>query len=245
MHMPSQSPSTDVVIRAQHLSLGWTATPLLEDLSFEIVRGSFVAILGPNGSGKSTLMQALLGLLPPLSGDLHLFGRPPKESYGRLGYVPQRFPVDASFPMSVGEFLNVARPAHIPPTRIAEKLGEVGLNPLTVKRMPLSHLSGGQLQRVLLARAILRDPEILFLDEPSAGVDAGGEQAFFELLRHQQQDHHTTIVMISHEIQLVAAHVDTVLCLNRGLVCQGHPSHAMTDAVLKDLYGQAVHRHTH
>lgn len=244
MPASSKKPSTQTAIRAEHVTVRYGAHAVIDDLSFSIDEGSFVAIIGPNGSGKSTLMRALLGL-QAFEGTIELFGQETARTYGRIGYVPQSFHADPTIPMTVGEFLNLARAPHIPRHSVKEALGEVGLNPTLIERMSLHTLSGGQRQRALIARAILCKPDLLFMDEPSAGVDMQGEETLYEILHHIQSEHGTTIVMISHEIDLVAKHVTQVLCLNNCLVCSGPPKTALTSATINKTFGTHYKHHPH
>ena len=243
MPVSSKKPSTQTAICAEHVTVRYGAHAVIDDLSFTIEEGSFAAIIGPNGSGKSTLMRALLGL-QMFEGTIELLGNAARRAYGRIGYVPQSFHADSTIPMTVGEFLNLARAPHIPRHSIKEALGEVGLNPTLIERASLHALSGGQRQRALIARAILCKPTLLFLDEPSAGVDIQGEETLYEILHHIQSEHGTTIVMISHEIDLVAKHVTQVLCLNNCLICSGPPKTALTDAAMNKTFGTHYRHHT-
>ena len=145
-----------------------------------------------------------------------------------IGYAPQRFAFDREFPITVREFLDLARRPHCPVGRIAEKINEVGL-PRTILDRRLGTLSGGELQKILLAQAILNNPAILFLDEPSAGVDVAGEQTLYEIIAHLNREHHTTVIMVSHDLAVVARLVDRVICVNRQLLCYGSPKEALTE----------------
>jgi zinc transport system ATP-binding protein len=231
-------------IKAEKCTVRFGRVNVFENLSFSIAPGAISAIIGPNGSGKSTLMKAMLGLID-YEGSIEVLGHHPKKSYGHVGYVPQQFTMDSTVPITVGEFLDLARREHLPRTVLHEALGEVGLNPVVVSRASMHTLSGGQRQRVLIARAILHRPEILFLDEPASGVDIHGEQTFFEILHHLNKEHSTTIVLISHEIDLVAKHVNHVLCLNHGLVCSGPPAKALTKERIEETFGSNYEMHDH
>lgn len=224
-------------IEVQHVSVVLNGQTVLNDVSFDIMSGDLVALLGPNGSGKTTLMRAILGLQPYTQGSIRVLGGYVQEQYGRIGYVPQRFTPDRSVPMTVGEFLHITRDRHTPAHRVKESLQEVGLHPVTIAHQQLANLSGGQLQRVLIARALLHHPEILFLDEPSTGIDIAAEQTLFDLLASLNASHGMTIIMISHEINMVATHVNHVLCLNTSLVCAGPPSVAINPEALEKMYG--------
>ncbi len=242
--MPSHN-KHEPQINITGLTVKYDDRAVFSNLSLTIPKGSITAILGPNGSGKSTLMKAILGLIPFQKGKIEIHGHPIKERYGKIGYVPQRFDVDPNFPITVFEFLKLAMPNKVHADRLKESLGEVGLNPITIKNMPLSSLSGGQLQRVLIARAIIGDPDILFLDEPSTGIDIVGEQSVFALLEHLNKEHKTTIVMISHEVGYIEKHVSNVICLNRGLVCSGPPAKALSETTMKKMFGEHHERIDH
>jgi len=215
---------------------------VLQNVSFTIPQGSVTAIIGPNGSGKTTLLKVLLGFLSPQRGRVRVLGKPPRQERGEMGYVPQRFTFDKSFPITVLEFLQVSHPECS-----REKIEEY-LNHLSMAKMldaKLGSLSGGQLQRVLIERAMLGDPKVLFLDEPAAGIDVGGERTFYELVLHLHQEHGSTVVMVSHELEVVANYSTLVLCLNRTLVCQGRPEQALSPEVLTELYGKEATLYHH
>lgn len=220
------------------------AVTVFEHLSFTIHAGEIAAIIGPNGAGKSTLMRAMLGLVP-YQGTIELQGERPRRARRRMGYVPQRLNIDRAVPLTVGEFLDLARPVSLPHSARHEALGEVGLNPATMAAASFHTLSGGERQRVLIARAIQHRPDILFLDEPSSGIDIHGEQTFFEILHHLNHEHGTTIVLISHEIDLVARHVTQVLCLNHGLVCAGPTKSTLTPDAIASTFGSNYTSHHH
>ena len=218
--------------------------PVLQDVSFSIPQGGITAIIGPNGSGKTTLLKVLLGFLSPQKGKVWVLGKTPEHARGEVAYVPQRFTFDKTFPITVFEFLQLSHP-HCSQEKIAQYLGHLSI--AETLQMKLGSLSGGQLQRVLIERSMLGDPKVLFLDEPSAGIDIVGVQTFYELVSHLHREHGTTVVMVSHELDVVANYADLVLCLNRKLVCQGRPQQVLTPDMLKDLYGKeaALYRHAH
>ncbi|HBU27793.1 TPA: ABC transporter ATP-binding protein [Candidatus Uhrbacteria bacterium] len=248
MHTHSHKHLEATAILVENLSISFNQQPVLKNVSFEVAKGRLVAILGPNGSGKTTLMRALLGLQPYQQGVIRLFNEPISAHYGNIGYVPQKFAPDKSVPMTVGEFLDIARDRRTPIHRLNESLEEVGLNPVSARAKQMATLSGGQLQRVLIARAIMHHPDLLFLDEPSTGIDIAGEQTLFELIGTLNKKHGMTVIMISHEVNMIAASVDQVLCLNTSLVCSGPPNVALTKDSLTQLYGSdyvASHQHKH
>ena len=235
-------------IKVDNLIVQFGKDRVLNDVSFAIEAGQVVAVIGPNGSGKSTLIKTMLGLEKADQGNISFFGKPLSHARSSIGYVPQHFTFDKEFPITVSEFLGlrlIQTDAHI-----AHKLSQVGLR-AEVADQHLGALSGGEMQRVLIAQAILNDPKILILDEANAGIDVGGEQNLLDIIRRLSEEHGTTVVMISHEIDIVAQFVDQVICLNRSLICHGTPKEILTEKTLKGLFGdhasvyehQAPHHH--
>jgi zinc transport system ATP-binding protein len=230
-------------VRAEHLWFSFTAEePILRDVSFSIPKGSITAIIGPNGSGKTTLLKLLLGLLSPQQGTVRVLGKEPQESKNEIAYVPQRFSFDRSFPITVWEFLRFSHP-ECAKEKIEQYLKHLNMDASLDAQ--LGSLSGGQLQRVLIERAMLGDPQILFLDEPASGIDMGGERSFYELVLHLHREHGSTVVMVSHELDVVANYSTLVLCLNRKLVCQGRPEQALSPETLRELYGKEATLYHH
>ncbi|MFC1687700.1 metal ABC transporter ATP-binding protein [Patescibacteria group bacterium] len=223
-----------IAVSVKNLSIHFNGVKVIENLTFDIPVKSISAIIGPNGCGKTTLIKAILGLIP-YSGSVSILNKKPSEILKKIGYVPQRFTFEKTFPITIKEFLELEHRGHKNVNRkILEKLNEVGMS--STHNKLLGQLSGGQLQRVLIAKALLNEPEILFLDEPAAGVDIKGERNFFELLKHLNKDHGVTIVFISHEVDIVHKYATQVLCLNKKLICIGKPHDILTDKTLKELY---------
>jgi ABC-type Mn2+/Zn2+ transport system ATPase subunit len=217
---------------------------VLEDVSFSVGQGEIAAVIGPNGSGKTTLIKAVLGLVPAAAGEIRVFGKHFHAVRNLIGYVPQRFDFDRNFPITVAEFMDLARHPHCPKSRIQEKMREVGL-PAKVLDEQLGNLSGGQLQRALIAQAILNNPQILFLDEPSSGIDIAGEATFYELIEHLNVEHKTTILLVSHDVAMVSGIVDNVICVNKKLLCYGPPQAALTAKKISELFGPESHLYDH
>ena len=223
--------------------------PALDYVNCMIHTGQITALVGPNGSGKTTLLRAIAGLIP-YKGEITIFGKPASEKLGTIGYVPQRFSFDISFPVTVFEFLSLAlwdTPQKTHKELIRQSLSDVGA--IGFSSRLLSTLSGGQLQRVLLARALSRNPSIVLLDEPEAGVDKGGEQIFYDLLARLSKRGDLTVVVASHELDLVFAYAEQVICINRSIFCSGPPKDVLNTEILAKLYGRDVkmygHTHTH
>jgi zinc transport system ATP-binding protein len=219
--------------------------PAVEDVSFSLEEGQIAILIGPNGSGKSTLLRAILGLVP-FEGDVRVFGRTVREASRQIGYVPQRLTFDLTLPLTVGEAVRMPLLGACGPGiedtvhHFVEVLGIAGL-----LDKPLGTLSGGQLKRALIVRAMVTSPRLLLLDEPEAGIDVGGEQTLYELLGQLVAHHRLTALICSHELELVYRYAHRVLCLNRRLMCAGPPAEVLTAEALARLYGPttALYRH--
>jgi len=231
----SKTTNNEPAIFVENLSVRYGEHAVVDNVSFSIESGKIAAIVGPNGSGKTTLMKAILGLVPS-RGEIIVLGQHLHDVRSRVGYVPQRFTFDRDFPITVEEFLNLARSSKCASSRITTVVKEVGLTPLILHKH-LGNLSGGQLQRILIAQAILHDPAILFLDEPATGIDVVGETAIHDVIEHLNKEHGTTVLMVSHDIAMISSLVDQVLCLNKKLLCSGPPKKALTQKSLGDLFG--------
>ena len=230
------------------VSYAYGETLAVEDVSFRVERGDFAAVVGPNGSGKSTLLKLALGLLRPLRGEIRLLGRAVRgfTEWHRVGYVPQiASGVHARLPMTVEEVVAHGRYRGISPLEfwrgsgssdVERALDAAGVAGLRGRR--IGDLSVGQQQRVLVARALVRDPDLLVLDEPVASVDAHGEEQLYGVLRGLNRDR-LTVLLVTHDIGAVMREARTVACINRTLVFHG-PPHEMTRDELVRLYGFPV-----
>lgn len=234
------------------VSAGYDGKPVISDITLTVEHGEFVGLVGPNGGGKSTLLKVLLGLIEPQRGRVLLLGGPPGRTRRRAGYVPQHAEFRRDFPISVEEVVLMGRlgrtRARIGFARedrgiVRRCLRETEIDALA--RRPIGTLSGGQFQRALIARALATEPEILFLDEPTANVDPRAERDLFELLRDLNRS--MTIVVVTHDIGFVTQYVTRVACLNYTLMC--HTAEPLTGAMMEELYGHPVrfvdHRHGH
>ncbi|HZJ08306.1 MAG TPA: metal ABC transporter ATP-binding protein [Trueperaceae bacterium] len=241
------------VLHVHDVTVRFSDATVLEDVSFDLEAGCFLAVVGPNGGGKSTLIKVALGLVRPQSGHAALFGEAAGARPERVGYVPQLKTFDRTFPATALELvvtgLRRSWPARI---RRAERergvaaLEQVGASQL--ERRPLARLSGGELQRVYLARALVRVPELVLLDEPAAGVDFLAEHDLHDLLEAYQE--HTaalgrkaTVVMITHDMSAARYHADKVLVLNRRLMAFGPPDEVLADEELRAAFGHRHHEH--
>ena len=213
-------------------------------------RGEFLGIIGPNGSGKTTLLRVMLGLLRPTSGEVTLFGQPLAtfRDWRRLGYMPQRTSFDGALPVTAAEVVahgarsRLGLPASDRPRRAAEGQREPrpGRAWRSTRGARMGALSTGQQQRVLIARALVSDPELLLLDEPTASIDVDAQSSFYTLLRSFNRERGVTLVIVSHDIGVVAHEVSRVACLNRHLLFCGPPADVLTQEALSTLYGSSV-----
>jgi zinc transport system ATP-binding protein len=231
------------ILTVKDVSLTLDHVQILRNVSFSVRQGEAVAVIGPNGAGKTVLFRALLGLLP-CSGSV--VWRPGIK----IGYVPQRFSIKRSAPITVIEFFLLQSPNFWRPTaafisHLDHELTLVGLD-RSVLRKNLGELSGGETQRLLIAWAMLPHPDVLLLDEPTAGVDAGFEDTIYALLHRVQIERGTALLLISHDLSVVYHYAQQVLCLNKSVVCQGPPVEALNPAALVTLYGEpGFYRHQH
>lgn len=217
------------------------------DISFGVKEGTITTLIGPNGSGKSTVIKAILGLVE-YGGEIKVFGKEVARSYSKIGFVPQRVRFDDEFPVTVSEFVQM--PMMLSGldhkntiSRMREVLVEVGLAGFEKKM--LSELSGGMMQRVLLARAIAPKPRLLIFDEPEAGVDVAGEQSLYELLKRMVDREKVTVLVASHELDVVYTYADTVVCINHSLVCTGKPKEVLNREMFEKLYGRELRFYGH
>ena len=247
-HARSQTPA----IEAAGLYVNLEGRPVLEDISLQILQGEAVALIGPNGAGKTTLLRALLGLLPAKSGSVRILGCDAfREVSQRVGYVPQRLVADPSFALSVREFLSL----HLKGIRwpwfskrrvdqlLAATVEEIGIQDLLGRSV--AELSGGQFQRVMIAFALLKEPEVLFMDEPTAGVDAPGEESFYEMIGKIHTQRHLKVLLVSHDLSMVYKHASRVYALNRSICCQGTPREVLAGQSLAQLYGRELSYYQH
>ena len=239
------------VICLEGVKFAYGARPVLEDADFDIFKGESVCVVGPNGGGKSTLLKLILGLLEPQAGQVLLFGKEPKQSRGRVGYVPQYIEFDPLFPVSAIEVClmgclkgsSLGWSSRSDRLRALEILESLGL--LAVSKAPFSTLSGGQRQGVLIARALVAEPELLLLDEPTAHVDLAAEARLHESIQSFGKD--LTVLTVSHDLAFVSKAVPKVICVNRCV--HVHPTAELTGERLTKLYGYELrtvqHNHEH
>ncbi len=232
-------------IEIKDLSYQINNQDILKGISFNVAKGSILVIIGPNGSGKTTLLQQIIGALVPTTGEILINGREPKYSLGQIGYVPQKFEFDRLTPITVREFMGLERCGHSDHglEHINDALKEVGLT--GKDGVKLGVLSGGEFQRVMIARALLHEKELLIFDEPASGIDLAGEDTVYGLIADINRRTGATCIIVSHELNIVNKYAHNVLCLNKSLVCFGRPETAITPAKLQELYGGDVGLYHH
>ena len=231
------------ILAVQNLSVTLDQVQILHGVSFTLGQGEALAVLGPNGAGKTVLFRALLGLVP-YSGTVRW------QPDVKIGYVPQRFLMDPSAPITAMEFFLLQSPNFWKPgaefiDHLDHELNLMGLD-RGILQKGLGELSGGEMQRLLMAWAMLQHPGVLLLDEPTAAVDAGFEETVYAVLHRVQQERGTALLLISHELSVVYRYAQRVLCLNKSVVCQGPPLETLNPAALAKLYGEAgLYQHEH
>lgn len=214
------------VVNLREVSLDYDGVTALENVNLSVQENDFFGIIGPNGGGKSTLLKVILGLISPQQGEVAVWGQPPLKNPRRVGYVPQHSSFDRDFPITVWSVVLMGRlsRAHVlraysqhDRQKALESLETVGMTDL--RKRPIGSLSGGQQQRAFIARALVRDPSLLLLDEPMANVDSSTQEELYELL--SELSHRMTIMMVSHDLSAISAYVDKIACLNRRLYYHG------------------------
>lgn len=230
------------LITARGVSVHRSGRYLVQNADLTLEAGKIVTLIGPNGAGKTTLVRSVLGLIKIDEGSIT------RSTDLRIGYMPQKLQIEPSLPLTVARFLALGGKPRID---ITETLQLTGISHLLAMSMQL--LSGGETQRVLLARALLRDPHLLVLDEPVQGVDITGQAALYSLINEIRKQRHCGVLLVSHDLHLVMATTDTVICLNQHVCCHGHPETVTSDPAYLALFGESLrpqvaiytHHHDH
>ena len=229
------------LMQANNITVSYGGKQVLDRVNLSIMPGEIVTIVGPNGSGKSTLLRVLLGALDPQKGTVK------RQDGLRIGYVPQRLQIDPSLPITVRRFLDL--PSRVSEVNAVAALKTAGLP--DVSKQQMTSLSGGQFQRVLLARALLGKPQVLMLDEATQGLDQPGSASFYRQIEAVRQDIGCAILMVSHELHVVMSASDRVICLNGHVCCEGTPDVVSAAPAYRELFGTgtggalALYRHEH
>ena len=236
-----QTESTDYLIKAEDISVIRDQHAILNNVSLDIVEQDFITIIGPNGAGKSMLLKCLMGFYQPDSGQVL------RHRGLKIGYLPQRLSVDHSIPINVMRFLNLRK--KVTQLELEKVINETLIESLL--KQPLYVLSGGELQRVLLARALLENPQMLILDEPAQNLDVSGQLAFYKLIEKIHSQRKLTLLMVSHDLHLVMSSTKKVVCLFHHVCCSGAPQVVTKDPEFISLFGDdmarlmSVYHHSH
>jgi len=244
--------NNDPLIKADNLYHNFGNNAVLKDISLQIYSKQIVTLIGPNGAGKSTLLKILLNLLKPSSGQVtHKKGL-------RIGFMPQKIQIDPTLPMTVERFLQLG----INKNNLFNGIFKAGYNNTLIEKTtqeldivellqhPIQKVSGGEMQRILLARALIREPELLVLDEPVQGIDLQGQTEIYDYINKIRNEHDCGILMVSHDLHIVMKHTDEVLCLNQHMCCSGHPQSVSKNSEFHALFGDlseslAFYEHHH
>lgn len=236
------SPQPAALLSAHDIGYQIAGRQILSDIELELLPNQIITLIGPNGAGKTTLLRLLLGLSPLQTGEVR------RRPGLRIGYVPQRVHISDTMPLRVRDFLALG--GRYTSAEMQQTLTEV--EALAVFESPIQNISGGELQRVLLARALLKKPELLVLDEPAQGVDIVGQEALYNLISSLREKHACSVLMVSHDLHLVMAATDTVICLNTHVCCTGHPEAVSEHPEYLRIFGGALqglavyaHHHDH
>jgi len=240
---------TKTIIRFAHATFGFPGVIALQDISLDIAEGEFVGVIGPNGSGKTTLCRAVLGLMEPMGGSLQIFDCACQElrchHRARIGYLPQKGTLDRNFPITVLEAVMMGRYGALGlfrrPTGRDREIALDALNNVGMqdhRGSALGGLSGGQQQRVFIARALAQQPEVLLLDEPTTGIDITTQHSVVDLIRRLHQDLKLTILLITHDINMIRPHVDRLVLLKTRLYAAGPPDKVLRPDLLRQVYGK-------
>ena len=235
--------SKNRLINCDNLNITYGNSNILSDISFDINEGEIVTIIGPNGSGKSTLIKAICGIIPKYNGKVTL------RDGLKIGYMPQKITIDKVMPLTVRRFLRL-NASHLRDRSQIEKIAkELDIEPLLQQQV--HDLSGGQMQRVLLSRALLLNPDILILDEPTQGLDINGQAEFYRLISNISKQKKCAVLMVSHDLHTVMAQTDRVICINHHICCHGSPTDVSNDPEYIALFGKnavkemAIYTHHH
>jgi zinc/manganese transport system ATP-binding protein len=247
--MTTNKNNSDILIQATNLSAGYSGKTLWSNANFEIKTGEFVGLLGPNGAGKTTLFKLLLGLQKPMHGQIHIFGQSPSRGSSRVGYVPQRRPIDREMQIEALEFVRLGYSGTkwgigSPKTMREEKQlaldSLANVDSIDLAHRPLGQLSGGEMQRVFIAQALVGKPSLLLLDEPLANLDIRRENDIVKLVSEIAKNENIAVVLIAHDINPLLQVVKRLIYIVNGQVATGKVSEIVTTEGLSKLYGASV-----
>ncbi len=246
----SISSETQPLVKIDNVSFTYGGIPVLKNITFDVKKGDFLGLIGPNGSGKTTLLKLILGFLTPTEGHIQIFGSDLDKfnDWGKISYIPQKAGSQVfNFPVTVEEIVEMGRINKNKSRNVEDALKVAGIESL--RKSQLRELSGGQAQRGFIARALVSNPELLILDEPTSGVDVDAQKDFYSLLRKLNRDFGLTLIMVSHDIDVVTNEVSVVACINGRLICHLTPKEFIKEDYLEKIYGKdmkfVAHHHNH
>ncbi len=225
------------ILEVKNLNVIFDNEKVIDNLSFNLKKEENLVVVGPNGAGKTVLLKSLLNIIP-FQGEIKW------KKDTKIGYVPQKFLPEKNIPLSIEEFFKFK---HVDLKKISYALKSVGINDLSILKKKIGVISSGQLQRILIAWGLIDNPEVLLFDEPFAGIDIEGEETIYNLLSQIDKERHLTIVLITHDLNIVYKFADSVLCLNKRLICYGAPQEALNPTSINQLYGGEIkfYKHEH
>jgi len=232
------------ILEVKNLIVSFDNEKVIDHLSFNLRQGENLVIVGPNGAGKTVLLKTLIGMIP-FKGEIKW------QENIKIGYVPQRILPERNIPLSVNDFFkfksSILPDLKIDSQKVFESLKSVGISDLSILEKKIGVISTGLLQRILIAWALLDNPQVLLFDEPFAGIDIGGEETIYNLLSQIKQERNLTIILVTHDLNVVYEFADSVLCLNKKLICYGSPKRVLTPDSLSQLYGGEIkfYKHKH
>ncbi len=237
---------SEYILEIENLEVKYKEEIALSGINLKIKKGDFVAILGPNGAGKTTLLKTILGILKPVKGKIKIFGNSPSKIDRRLiGYVPQYIKENASIPLRVIDILKMGRYPRLGVLKYFKQEDEIKVREIIeffkmedVKNKLFSELSGGQKQRVLIGRALVNEPSLLILDEPTTGLDVNSSEGLYGMLNNLHKEFKLTILLVTHDAMAVSDIVSSVACLNKNIAVHGKPEEVLTEENLQCLYGK-------
>lgn len=222
------------LLEVKNLNVSLGGQKILENINFSLDESEFLGVIGPNGAGKTTLLKAILGLIP-YEGEIKFYGESIQKHLDKISYVPQRFEFDKSIPITIEEFLNLTH-CKLEAEEREAILKETGVFKYLKKK--LGDVSGGQLQRVLVTKSLMDKPKLILMDEPITGIDIEGEKKFIEILKHLNEKHKISIILVSHELSVIYHLVQKILCLNKKMFCFGNIKNSLTAEALNAAYGK-------
>jgi len=227
----------NIILRVKNLNVELGGEKIISDLSFEVKEGETLMILGPNGAGKTILLRTLMGFLP-FKGDIQW------RKGIKIGYVPQRLPLIKDIPLSIEDFFDLKK---VTKEKIIDSLNSVGIKDSSLLKKRIGAISSGQFQRILVAWGLIGDPQVLLFDEPTSGIDLGGEETIYGLLEKLKKEKNLTIFLVTHDLSIVSRQATNVLCFNKKMLCYGPPKEILTSQNISQLFGEEIgfYQHKH